>query len=103
MYALYVALPARAILLILGIILGILLSFGASDFAVILKNKTQAQKDFFNYIARGASIVSVGVFILTILKKIRMRPTWSYFVMGVAATFSIMSIGIIPLLPKVLS
>lgn len=97
-----VALPNKAILLILGIILGILLSFGASDFEVLLKNKTQTQKDFFNYVARGASIVSAGVFVLTLLKKIHMRPTWSYFVMGVAATFSLMSIAIIPLLPKLL-
>ena len=94
------ALPTKVILLILGIILGILLSFGASDFQVILKEKTQAQKDFFTYVARGATIVSVTVFILTILKKIHMRPTWSYFVMGTAATYSIMSIGVLPLLLK---
>ena len=96
-------LRANLILLVLGIILGILLSFGASNYEVILKNKTQAEKDFFIYLARGATIVSVVVFILIMLKKIRMRPTWSYFVMGVAATFSIMSIGIIPLLPKLSS
>ena len=97
------ALPTKLVLLVLGIILGILLSFGASDFEILLKNKTQAQKDFFNIMARGASVVSVSIFILTILKKIRMRPTWSYFVMGVAATYSMMSLVILPLLPKILS
>jgi len=92
--------PMKIILLALGIVLGILLSFGASDFEIILKDKTQAQKDLFNFIARGASVVSVSVFILTILKKIRIRPTWSYFVMGVAATYSIMSIVIFPIVLK---
>jgi uncharacterized membrane protein len=92
------ALPTKLILLVLGIILGIILSFAASDFEILLENKTQIHKDSVNLIARVTSIVSVGIFILTILKKIHVRPTWSYFVMGVAATYSIMSIVILPLL-----
>ena len=86
------------ILLVLGIILGILLAFGASNFEIILKNKTDELKDFLNLVAKSMSIVSVSIFVLTILKKIRIRPTWSYFVMGVAATYSIMTIVILPLL-----
>lgn len=92
--------PTKVILLILGIILGILLSFGASDFEIILKDKTQAHKDLFNLIARSVAVISISIFVLTILKKIRMRPTWSYFVMGTSATYSVMSIIILPLLPK---
>ena len=91
-------LPTKHLLLVLGIVLGILLSFGVSEFEIILKNKTDLEKNIFNFIARGASIVSLGIFILTILKKIRTRPTWSYFVMGVALTYSIMNIVILPLI-----
>ena len=87
----------KFILLVLGIILGILLAFGVSDFEIILKNKTDALKDFLNFVAKGASVVSVGIFILIILKKIHIRPTWSFFIMGVAATYSIMTIVIFPL------
>ena len=90
--------PAKIVLLILGIILGTLLAFGISDFEIILKNKTDVLKDFLNFIAKSTSIVSVSIFILTVLKKIRIRPTWSYFVMGVAATYFIMTIVILPLL-----
>lgn len=90
--------PTKIILLVLGIILGILLAFGASNFEIILKNKTDELKDFLNLVAKSTSIVSVSIFVLTILKKIRIRPTWSYFVMGVAATYSIMTIVILPLL-----
>jgi len=90
--------PTMIILLVLGIILGILLAFGASNFEIILKNKTDELKDFLNLVAKSMSIVSVSIFVLTILKKIRIRPTWSYFVMGVAATYSIMTIVILPLL-----
>jgi len=90
--------PTKIILLVLGIILGTLLAFGVSDFEIILKNKTDALKDFLNFIAKGTSIVSVIIFVLTVLKKIHIRPTWSYFVMGVAATYSIMTIVILPLL-----
>jgi len=88
----------KHLLLVLGIVLGILLSFGVSEFEIILKNKTDLEKNIFNFIARVASIVSVGIFILTILKKIRIRPTWSYFVMGIAPTYSIMNIVILPLI-----
>jgi len=88
----------KIILLVLGIILGILLAFGASNFEIILKNKTDELKDFLNLIAKSTSIVSVSIFVLTVLKKIRIRPTWSYFVMGVAATYSVMTIVILPLL-----
>jgi hypothetical protein len=88
----------KCVLLVLGIILGLLLSFGASEFEIILKNKTDALKDLFNFVAKGASIVSVVIFILTIFKKIPIRPTWSYFVMGVAATYSIMTFVILPLI-----
>ncbi len=90
--------PTKIILLVLGIILGILLAFGASNFEIILKNKTDELKDFLNLVAKSTSIVSVSIFVLTVLKKIRIRPTWSYFVMGVAATYSIMTIVILPLL-----
>lgn len=90
--------PTKIILLVLGIILGILLAFGASSFEIILKNKTDELKDFLNLVAKSTSIVSVSIFVLTVLKKIRIRPTWSYFVMGVAATYSIMTIVILPLL-----
>jgi uncharacterized membrane protein len=90
--------PTKIILLVLGIILGTLLAFGASNFEIILQNKTDALKDFLNFVAKGMSIVSVSIFVLTILKKIRIRPTWSYFVMGAAATYSIMAIVILPLL-----
>jgi hypothetical protein len=93
------ALPTKFILLGLGIILGFLLSFGASDNEIVLKNKTQEDKDIIALVARGASFVSLGIFILTILKKIRIRPTWAYFVMGVSITFSIMSIVILPIAP----
>lgn len=88
----------KIILLVLGIILGILLAFGASNFEIILKNKTDELKDFLNLIAKSTSIVSGSIFVLTVLKKIRIRPTWSYFVMGVAATYSVMTIVILPLL-----
>jgi len=88
----------KHLLLVLGIVLGILLSFGVSEFETILKNKTDLEKNIFNFIARVASIVSVGIFILTILKKIRIRPTWSYFVMGISPTYSIMNIVILPLI-----
>ncbi|QLH10952.1 hypothetical protein [Nitrosarchaeum sp. AC2] len=90
--------PTKIMLLVLGIILGILLAFGASNFEIILKNKTDELKDFLNLVAKNTSIVSVSIFVLTVLKKIRIRPTWSYFVMGVAATYSIMTIVILPLL-----
>ncbi len=90
--------PTMITLLVLGIILGILLAFGASNFEIILKNKTDELKDFLNWVAKSTSIVSVSIFVLTVLKKIRIRPTWSYFVMGVAATYSIMTIVILPLL-----
>lgn len=90
--------PTKITLLVLGIILGILLAFGASNFEIILKNKTDELKDFLNLVAKSTSIVSVSIFVLTVLKKIRIRPTWSYFVMGVAATYSIMTIVILPLL-----
>ncbi|EGP93610.1 hypothetical protein [Nitrosarchaeum koreense] len=90
--------PTKIILLVLGIILGILLAFGASNFEIIFKNKTDELKDFLNLVAKSTSIVSVSIFVLTVLKKIRIRPTWSYFVMGVAATYSIMTIVILPLL-----
>ncbi len=90
--------PTMITLLVLGIILGILLAFGASNFEIILKNKTDELKDFLNLVAKSTSIVSVSIFVLTVLKKIRIRPTWSYFVMGVAATYSIMTIVILPLL-----
>ena len=96
------SLPAKAILLVLGIIVGILLTFGASDMTIILKEKTQAQKDFFNLIARSASFVSIAVFVLTILKKIPMRPKWSYFVVGVSATFGIINIGVLTIFPNLL-
>ncbi|MCE9653179.1 MAG: hypothetical protein K8Q89_09055 [Nitrosarchaeum sp.] len=95
----FIILRTKLVLLVLGIILGILLSFGASEFEIILKNKTDVQKDFLNFVAKGASVISVGIFILTILKKIHIRPTWSYFVMGIAATYSIMNIVILPLFP----
>jgi len=90
--------PTKIILLVLGIILGILLAFGASNFEIILKNKTDELKDFLNLVAKSTSIISVSIFVLTVLKKIRIRPTWSYFVMGVAATYSVMTIVILPLL-----
>ena len=96
------SLPRKAALVGLGIIVGILLTFGASNMTIVIKEKTHAQKDFFNLVARLASIVSVSVLILTILKKIRMRPTWSYFVMGVAATYSIFNIVILTIFPKLL-
>jgi len=95
-------LKVKILLLMLGIILGILLSFGASDFEIILKDKTQVQKDLFNIIARASTVISISVFILVILKKIHVRPTWSYFVMGISATYSIMNFVILPLLPKLL-
>lgn len=87
----------KFILLVLGIILGILLAFGVSDYEIIFKNKTDALKDFLNFVAKGASVVSAGIFVLIILKKIHIRPTWSFFVMGVAATYSIMTIVIFTL------
>ena len=96
------SLPAKAILLVLGIIVGILLTFGASDMTIILKEKTQAQKDFFNLIARLASFVSIAILVLTILKKIPMRPTWSYFVVGVSATYGIINIGVLTIFPNLL-
>ena len=96
------SLRTKVILIVLGITVGMLLTFGASDMTVILKEKTQTQKDFFNLIARSASIVSIAVLVLTILKKIRMRPTWSYFVMGLAATYSIFNIVILSIFPKLL-
>lgn len=85
----------KIVLLVLGIIVGILLTFGASDQTIILKDKTQAQKDFFNLIAKSASFVSIVVLVLTLLKKISMRPTWSYFVVGVSATFGMINIVIL--------
>jgi len=89
--------PTKIILLVLGIILGTLLAFGVSDFEIILKNKTDTLKDFLNFVAKSTSIVSVSIFVLTVLKKIRIRPTWSYFVIGVSATYFIMTIVILPL------
>ena len=78
----YMSLRTKVVLIALGVFVGILLTFGASDMTLVLKEKTQSQKDFFNLVARLASIVSVSILVLTILKKIRMRPTWSYFVIG---------------------
>ena len=92
----------KIILIVIGIIVGIMLTFGASNQAIILKEKTQEQKDYFKLIARSASIVSIAVFVLTILKKIPMRPTWSYFVMGTAATYSIINIGVLSIFPDLL-
>ncbi|MDE1769999.1 MAG: hypothetical protein KGI28_05545 [Thaumarchaeota archaeon] len=91
--------PKKLILIGLGIFVGMLLAFGASDMTLVLKEKTQAQKDFFNLIARLASIASISVLVLTRLKKIPMRPTWSYFVTGAAATFTVFNLVIIPLVP----
>jgi len=93
----------KVALLACGIIVGILLSFGSSDMEIIIKNKTQSQKDLFNFIARAASVVSVTIFILTILKKIPMRPKWSYFVMGIASTYSIINILTLTLFPNLFS
>ena len=96
-------LPTKIILISVGIIVGILLSFGSSDLEILIKDKTQAQKDLFNYIARGASVVSVTIFVLTILKKIKMRPKWSYFVMGIASTYSVINILVLTIFPKLFS
>ena len=96
------ALPTKAILIVLGIIVGIMLTVGASDQGIILKEKTQAEKDFIKLIAHSASVVSIVVFVLGILKKIPMRPKWSYFVVGVAATYSIINIGILTIFPNLL-
>lgn len=98
MHSQNMTLPTKRLLLVLGIVLGILLSFGVSEFEIIIKDKTDLEKNIFNFIARGAAIVSVGIFILTILKKIPIRPTWSYFVMGVAPSYSIMNVVILPLI-----
>ena len=98
----YMLLPTKIILIVLGIFVGILLTFGASNMTLVMKEKTQEQKDFFNLVARLASIVSIAMLILIKLKKIRMRPTWSYFVMGVAATYSIFNIVILSIFPKLL-
>ncbi|MGI0056711.1 MAG: hypothetical protein ACREAK_04980 [Nitrosarchaeum sp.] len=92
----------KIILLVLGIIVGIMLTFGTSDQTLILKEKTQTQKDFFKLIAHSASFVSIAVLVLTLLKKIPMRPTWSYFVVGVSATFGIIHIGILTIFPHLL-
>lgn len=98
----YVGLPTKIVLISLGIFVGILLTFGASDKTVIIKEKTQEQKDFFNLIARLASFVSIAVLFLIIFKKIPMRPKWSYFVTGLAATYSIINIGILTIFPNLL-
>ena len=95
-------LSTKVILIVLGIFVGVLLTFGASNMTLVLKEKTQKQKDFFNLVARLASIVSVSVLILIKLKKIRMRPSWSYFVTGIAATYSIFNIVILSIFPKLL-
>ena len=95
-------LPTKIILIALGIFVGILLTFGASDLTIILKEKTQAQKDLFKLIARSASFVSIAILVLTILKKIPMRPTWSYFVVGVSATFGIINMVILNIFPNLL-
>ena len=96
------SLRTKVVLITLGVFVGILLTFGASDMSLVLKEKTQAQKDFFNLVARLASFVSLAVLVLTLLKKIRMRPTWSYFVMGLAATYLIFNIVILSIFPKLL-
>ena len=98
----YMSLRTKVILIGLGIFVGILLTFGASNMTLVLKEKTQAQKDFFNLVARLAAIVSVSILVLMKLKKIRMRPTWSYFVMGVAITYSIFNIVVLSIFPKLL-
>ena len=77
-----VTLRANVILLVLGIIVGMILTVGASDKTILVKEKTQAEKDFIKLIARSAAFVSIAILVLTILKKIPMRPTWSYFVVG---------------------
>ena len=92
----------KVLLIAVGVFVGMLLTFGASNMTLVLKEKTQAQKDFFNLVARLASIVSVSVLVLMKLKKIRMRPTWSYFVMGVAITYSIFNIVVLSIFPKLL-
>ena len=96
------SLRAKVILIVLGIIVGIILTVGASDKTILVKEKTQAEKDFINLIARSAAFVSIAVLVLTILKKIPMRPTWSYFVIGVSATYSIIHIGILTIFPNLL-
>ena len=96
------SLRAKVILIVLGIIVGIILTVGASDVSIIVKEKTQAQKDFIKLIARSASFVSIAVLVLTILKKIPMRPTWSYFVVGISATFGIINIVILTIFPNLL-
>ena len=96
------AIPTKAVLLVLGIIMGIILTVGASDKTILLKEKTQAQKDFVKLIARSASFVSIAVLVLTVLKKIPMRPTWSYFVVGISATYSIINIGVLTIFPNLL-
>jgi len=92
----------KAALLALGIFVGVILTFGASDMTIILKEKTQMHKDFANLLARSASFVAIGVLILAVLKKIPMRPTWLYFVVGVSATYSIISIGVLTMFPNLL-
>ena len=102
MYVLYMPNSSKIILLVLGIIVGIMLTFGASDQTIILKEKTQTEKDYIKLIARSASFVSISILVLTLLKKIPMRPTWSYFVVGVSATFGIINIGILTIFPHLL-
>lgn len=96
------SLQTKIILISLGVFVGILLTFGASNMTYVIKEKTQTHKDFFNLVARLASIVSISILILIKLKKIKMRPTWSYFVIGVAATYSIFNIVILNIFPKLL-
>lgn len=93
---------SKAILIVLGCVVGIMLIVGASDKTIIVKEKTQAEKDFIKLIARSASFVSIAVFVLIVLKKIPMRPKWSYFVVGVAATYSIINIVILTIFPNLL-
>ena len=96
------SLRAKVILIVLGIIVGIILTVGASDKTILVKEKTQAEKDFSKLITRSASFVSIAILVLTILKKIPLRPTWSYFVVGVSASFGIINIVILNIFPNLL-
>ena len=96
------SLRAKVILIVLGIIVGVILTVGASDKTVLVKEKTQAEKDFIKLIARSASFVSIAILVLTILKKIPMRPTWSYFVVGTLASFGIINMVILNIFPDLL-
>ncbi len=92
----------KVLLIFFGFVAGLLLTLGASDMRIILKEKTQEQKDTFAFLARSASVVSIIVFVLIILKKIRMRPSWSYFVMGLSMTYSIINMLVLTIFPKLL-